>query len=401
MTAAEIIRLHINDDVYALSAKSHWHEDYDKKWLVQQIQARQKAKSKLPSWYGNFDLLFPPPLSVEQCSSELTAAYKASLVSGGSLIDMTGGMGIDACAFARRCQKVTFIERQPAVADSAKHNFNTLGINNMDVICGDSTQLLPSLPKSNYIFLDPARRKEGQKVFRLEDCEPDLIALLPLLAQKTDHIIVKISPLFDITLLQRQLPGISAIHIVALHNEVKELLVEIKPARPATEPEIRCVNLENCDADHATVVTLRGNDQPQPIEKVVPDWSSKASGTFLYEPHATIMKSGLMDLYSTQYGLQKLHPHSHLYSGEQRIADFFGRVFEVESVFGMGKAELKIGLAGVEKANITVRNFPLAAEALRKKLKLADGGDITLFATTVGEGKHIIVKCHTTENFKI
>ncbi|MCQ2280857.1 MAG: RsmD family RNA methyltransferase [Bacteroidales bacterium] len=393
MTAAEIIRLHINDDVYALSAKSHWHEDYDKKWLVQQIQARQKAKSKLPSWYGNFDLLFPPPLSVEQCSSELTAAYKATLVAGGSLIDMTGGMGIDACAFARRCDKVTFIERQPAVADSAQHNFNVLGINNMEVINGDSAQLLPSLPSANCIFLDPARRKEGQKVFRLEDCEPDLLTLMPLLAQKASHLILKISPLFDITLLQKQLDNISAIHIVAVHNEVKELLVEIKPGETATEPELQCVNLEGGDKPETTVVCLRGNEKQLYIEKTPKDWCADASGTFLYEPHPTIMKSGLMDLYAMRFGLRKLHAHSHLYSGEQRCDNFFGRVFEVERVFGMGKAELKAGLAGVAKANITVRNFPLSADALRKKLKLSDGGRVTLFATTVEDGSHVIVKC--------
>lgn len=393
MTAAEIIRLHINDDVYALSAKSHWHEDYDKKWLVQQIQARQKAKSKLPSWYGNFDLLFPPPLSVEQCSSELTAAYKATLVAGGSLIDMTGGMGIDACAFARRCNKVTFIERQPAVADSAQHNFNVLGINNMEVINGDSTQLLSSLPSADCIFLDPARRKEGQKVFRLEDCEPDLLTLMPLLSQKASHIIVKISPLFDITLLQKQLDNISAIHIVAVHNEVKELLVEIRPEQSAGEPELRCVNLEGGDEPETTVVTLRGGEKQQCIEKVPKNWCAEASGTFLYEPHPTVMKSGLMDLYAMRFGLRKLHAHSHLYSGEQRCDNFFGRVFEVERVFGMGKSELKAGLAGVAKANITVRNFPLTADALRKKLKLSDGGHVTLFATTVEDGSHVIVKC--------
>lgn len=393
MTAAEIIRLHINDDVYALSAKSHWHEDYDKKWLVQQIQARQKAKSKLPFWYGNFDLLFPPPLSVEQCSSELTAAYKASLVAGGSLIDMTGGMGIDACAFARRCDKVTFIERQPSVADSAQHNFNVLGISNMEVINGDSTQLLPSLPSADCIFLDPARRKEGQKVFRLEDCEPDLLTLMPLLSQKAGHIIVKISPLFDISLLQKQLSNITVIHIVAVHNEVKELLVEIRPGATVNEPEIRCVNLEGGDEPQTTVVTLRESADGRAIEKVTKAWCAKASGTFLYEPHPTVMKSGLMDTYAAQFGLRKLHPHSHLYSGEQRCDNFFGRVFEVERVFGLGKAELKAGLLGVAKANITVRNFPLTADALRKKLKLSDGGSVTLFATTVGSGEHVIVKC--------
>ncbi len=383
-TAAELIRQHLNDDIYTLSARSRWHEPYDKRWLLQQIQSRQKAKSKLPSWYGNFDLLFPPPLSVEQCSSELTAGYKAALAHGGSLIDMTGGMGVDAAAFARRCTAVTFIERQPEVAEAARHNFPLLGLRNIEVVCGDSTELLAALPPADHIYLDPARRKAGQKVFRLEDCEPDLLQLLPLLRTHTSHLLVKLSPLIDLTLLQRQLPGITALHIVSVHHEVKEVLAEVRFDQPAEVPDVVCAEL----AVPSRSITFHPTEQKNYKTEL-----AVSVETYLYEPHPTVMKSGLMDVLAVRHDLRKLHYNSHLYTSTELHSDYFGRIFAVQSVFGMGKRELKEGLDGLTKACITTRNFPLSAEELRKKLKLGDGGDTTLFATTMGSNQHVLVRC--------
>ena len=383
-TAAELIRQHLNDDIYTLSARSRWHEPYDKRWLLQQIQSRQKAKSKLPSWYGNFDLLFPPPLSVEQCSSELTAGYKAALAHGGSLIDMTGGMGVDTAAFARHCDTVTFIERQADVAEAARHNFPLFGLRNIEVVCGDSTELLSALPPADHIYLDPARRKAGQKVFRLEDCEPDLLQLLPLLRIHTRHLLVKLSPLIDLTLLQRQLPGITTLHILSVRHEVKEVLAEVCFDLPATTPGIVCAEL----AEPSRQVTFSDEDQ---FVGSVP--MADAVGAYLYEPHPTVMKSGLMDVLAARCNLSKLHPHSHLYTSAELLPDYFGRVFAVQRVFGMGKKELKEGLDGLTKACITTRNFPLSAEELRKKLKLGDGGVTTLFATTMGSNQHVLLRC--------
>ena len=383
-TAAELIRQHLNDDIYTLSARSRWHEPYDKRWLLQQIQSRQKAKSKLPSWYGNFDLLFPPPLSVEQCSSELTAGYKAALAHGGSLIDMTGGMGVDAAAFASHCDTVTFIERQPEVADAARHNFPLLGLRNIEVVCGDSTELLATLPSADHIYLDPARRNAGRKVFRLEDCEPDLLQLLPQLRTHTRHLLVKLSPLIDLTLLQRQLPGITTLHILSVRHEVKEVLAEVRFDLPATTPDIVCAEL----AEPCRSITFPSTEQKD--NKIV---LAESVETYLYEPHPTVMKSGQMDVLAMRHHLSKLHPHSHLYTSTELHSDFFGRIFRVEKVFGMGKKELKEGLDGLTKACITTRNFPLSAEQLRKKLKLGDGGDTTLFATTMGSNQHVLVRC--------
>lgn len=384
LTPAELIRQHLNDDIYTLSVQPRWHEPYDKRWLLQQIQSRQKAKSKLPSWYGNFDLLFPPPLSVEQCSSELTAGYKAALAHGGSLIDMTGGMGVDAAAFARHCDSVTFIERQADVAEAARHNFPLLGLRNIEVVCGDSTALLAALPPADHIYLDPARRSVGRKVFRLEDCEPDLLQLLPQLRTHTRHLLVKLSPLIDLTLLQRQLPGITTLHIVSVRHEVKEVLAEVRFDLPATTPGIVCAEL----AEPNRQVTF--SDEDRAIGSVP---MADAVGAYLYEPHPTVMKSGLMDVLAARCHLSKLHPHSHLYTSAELLPDYFGRVFAVQRVFSMGKKELKEGLDGLTKACITTRNFPLSAEELRKKLKLGDGGDTTLFATTMGSHQHVLVRC--------
>ena len=205
MEEADIIRQHLNDDIYALSAKDGWYGNSDKKWLLQQIQSRQKAKSKLPSWYGNFDLLFPPPLSVEQASSELTASYKASLVAGGTLVDATGGMGVDSSFFARRFQKVVYMEMQPNLVELARHNFGTLGLPNVEARLNPDGSI-GNLPDADCVFLDPSRRDAGRRVFLLEECTPDLLSWWPQLTARYETVLVKLSPMYDITSAVRALP---------------------------------------------------------------------------------------------------------------------------------------------------------------------------------------------------
>lgn len=393
MEAADIIREHLNDDVYALSAKDKWFDNWDKRWLLQQIQSRQKAQSKLPSWYGNFDLLFPSPLSVEQASSELTADYKSQMAEKlapdhRSLLDLTGGMGVDDAAFAARFQQVIYVENQNEVAETAKHNFHQLKLENVEVNCADAAAFLAENCDKKYdcIFMDPARRKNGQKVFRLEDCEPNVLKLWPLLTQQTPMLMLKLSPMLDIHQLMRTLPLVAEIHVVAVHNEVKELLCIFNTQNTeisAANPQIFCVNLENNGVKKAQFSYGERNAVVDLAENV---------GRFLYEPHPTLMKAEMMNEAANKLNLQKLHPHSHLYTSDELHPDFFGRIFEVESVFGMGKSELKAGLSGLDKALITVRNFPLTEAELRKRLKLADGGDITLIATTLTKNKHVIIK---------
>lgn len=389
--AADIIRRHISDDVYELAARSHWFEPYDKQELLLQIQARQKAKSKLPSWYGNFDLIFPPPLSVEQGSSELTARYKAQLVGGTTLADLTGGMGIDSSAFSAHFQKVVFIERQENLARNARHNFDVLGCDNVEVRCADCTEILGELSAADCFFIDPARRKDGHKVFLLEDCQPNIIQLIPNILERNLgnpelRVLVKLSPMFDLQQLFSQLPNISGIHVVAVDNEVKELLADIR-AFPSPEPAVHCVNLGK---------KARSEHFAKSAKETLPVLAAGVE-RYLYEPHPTIMKAGLMDALACRFDLKKLHRNSHLYTSAEFFPDFFGRIFEVENAFGMGKGELKQGLNGLRRANITTRNFPLRESELRKKLKLADGGDNTLIATTLEDNKHILIRAKRVE----
>ena len=382
MEATDIIRQHLNDDIYSLSAKDGWYGDSDKKCLLQQIQSRQKAKSKLPSWYGNFDLLFPPPVSVEQASSELMASYKAALVTGGTLVDATGGMGVDSSFFARRFQKVIYMEMQPNLVELARHNFDALGLSNVEAWLNPDGSI-GNLPDGDCVFLDPSRRDAGRRVFLLEECTPDLIDWWPHLRQKFGTLLVKLSPMYDITSAVRALSGITEIHVVAVAGEVKELLL--------------LANHENADltitcADIARDGTVRKATFPF-------DQRNRSIGCaaevekYLYEPAAPLMKAELMNAEAARCGLEKLHPHSHLYTSDELSADFFGRVFEVEAAFGMGKADLKAGLQGLTNADITVRNFPMGEAELRKRLRLGAGGEKTLFATTFGQ-KHILVRTH-------
>lgn len=381
MEVADIIRKHLCDDVYSLSTKDGWYGNYDKKWLLQQIQSRQKAQSKLPSWYGNFDLLFPPPLSVEQSSSELAAAYKSSLVSGATLVDATGGMGVDSSFFARRFQKVIYMEMQPELVEMARHNFGVWGLNNVEVR-HTSDGSVDRLPAADCVFLDPSRRDAGRKVFLLEDCSPDIIRWMPRLKELYGTILVKLSPMYDLTAAVRAFPEIDAIYVVAVHGEVKELLLMISSKKmPRT---VSCVNLERGGAVQREVFSYEERNG-------VVDYADEVE-TFLYEPHATLMKAGLMNAAAARYGLKKLHPHSHLFTGSQLVPDFFGRIFQVKSVFGMGKSELKTNVSDLKKANITVRNFPIKEADLRKKLKLDSGGEVTLFATTLFGERHVLIR---------
>lgn len=383
MTESEIIRRYLETDVYSLATKDKWFEHYDKMWLIQQIQSRQKAKLKLPSWYGNFNLLFPPPLSVEQSSSELAAEYKASLVSGDSIIDMTGGMGIDCTFFAQRFQHVTFIEQQEVLVSNAKHNFKILGLNNIDTICGNSTTLLSQFPQVDCIFLDPARRQNARKVFLIEDCQPNLLEILPELKKHCKQLLVKFSPMLDIPLVIKTIPEITDIHIVAIHNEIKELILLLDFQQP-NACQIHCVNIEKNGKKREEIFNFScKNNFITKAERV---------NGYLYEPHATLLKGGMMDHYASQFGLEKLHTNSHLYTSSQLHADFFGRVFQIEGLFSMNKNELRNALSDMTMANITTRNFPLSESELRKKLKLADGGEFTIFATTLANNQHVLIK---------
>lgn len=375
------VREHISDNVQELALKLHNSNNLSIKKLSNQILARQKARSKHPSWYENFSLFFPSPLSVEQSSSELTAVYKASLVSGDMLLDLTGGMGVDTWAFAKRANAVLYAERFPELAAITAHNLQELGCRNVTIHATDGIALLRAQTHpADWIYLDPARRDEhGGKVVRLTNCEPDVTALWPLLLAKGQAIMIKTSPLLDLDTTIRQLPGLTDIYIIAVQNEVKEvLLIARQPATADPVPiQIHAVNLF---ADRAVTFSFSREDERQvDIQFADPE-------TYIYEPNAAILKSGAFRTLAARLNLKKLAPHSHLYTSTEPVDFPFGRTFRMKAVCKPDRKAIQSYLPADKKANLTVRNFPQPAEELKKKLGLRDGGDIYILATSLKNG---------------
>lgn len=385
------IRTHLTDDVRALLLRPPATE-LDLKKMATQIAARQKGREKLPAWYANDALVFPPPLSVEQASSEQTARYKASLVDGNFLIDATGGMGIDTWAFAQHMQQVLYIERQPDLSALAAHNFSVLNLPQIQVITADGiaylTQSFTALPPADWLYLDPHRRNEqGGKVVRLADCEPDITqpALLSTLLQKAAKIIVKVSPLLDIDAAVKELKRVEAVHIIAVQGEVKEVLLTIVNQIVNKEDiKFNSVNLTNHGQQ---VFTFRWAD-----EQSVPVTLSDPR-QYVYEPNAAVLKAGAFRIVAARFGLQKLAPHSHLYTSDVLVSDFPGRIFETQAVLKPDAKQLR-QIVPDRKANLTIRNFPQSVAALRKQLQLAEGGELYILATTLQNGDKRLIVTH-------
>ncbi|MBC8155272.1 MAG: SAM-dependent methyltransferase [Bacteroidetes bacterium] len=380
------MQAHLADDVSTLLLRTGNVPGIDLRKVAAQLTARQKAVHKLPGWYANREVVFPPALSVEQASSETAAHYKAGLVSGTTLIDATGGMGVDTQAFAKRMGRVEYVDQNPLLAELAAHNLPRLGVENVIVTVQNGVDFVQQyLGYVDWIYLDPARRDDnGGKIVPLAGYEPDITGVLPLLLTKTDRILLKTSPLIDIDQTMRQLGRVEAVHVVAVQHEVKEILFVISRSAidPATVPII-AVDLTNHGdgpafgftraAEKAALVTL---GEPQ---------------RYVCEPSAAVLKAGAFRLVATRFGLHKLAPHSHLYTAETRPVDFPGRVFEVQAIVRPDRSELRAVVPDL-KANLTVRNFPQTVEQLRKKLGLREGGDVYILATTLQNGdKRLLV----------
>ena len=380
---SEFVRDHRNDDVRTLALQAARYPGVDIRLAVTQIEGWQHACTKLPEWAAVEGILYPPRISMEQCSSSATALYKASLMQGSTFADLTGGFGIDCSYISRNFSKAFYIERNDNLCTVAAHNFNLLGLQHIEIINGNSEQMLQTLPPCDWIFLDPARRDgAGKKVVALADCEPDVAALREQLLQKARRVMVKCSPMLDITAACRQLGCVAEVHTVAVNNECKELLFILSADATAT-PDVHTVNIINgssqtfsfsmddaCEASYAAEV-----------------------GAYLYEPNAAIQKAGCPSSLATSYGVQKLHRNSNLYTSDTLAAQFPGRIFKVIGVAGFSKGELKMLLGDLKRANLTVRNFPDTVQQLRKRLKLSEGGDVYLFATTLADGRKLLVRC--------
>ena len=379
------IKVHEKDDIFTLKLQYSKDSNVDIELAIRQITGNQKIKSKVPLFYSNEEILYPRQLSLEQSSSESTANYKSMLCKGNSLVDLTGGFGVDCYFMAREFKQVTYVEHLEELCTLAKHNFRALDRDDIQIIHAETEKYLLEMDHADWIFIDPARRSTaGKKVVMLSDCEPDVSSLYPLLLKKATQVMIKLSPMMDITEAIRELPNTSEIHIISVENECKEVLLVLNQT-VGNAIQVKTVNIGKNNENQ-----LFGYELENELKTEV-SFAPKVE-KYLYEPNAAIMKSGAFKLIGNRYVLNKLHKNTHLYTSNDLIPEFPGRVFEVTGQCGNSKNELKDLSLRTPKANISTRNYPLSVEELRKKLKIRDGGDIYLFACTVNNDQKVILE---------
>lgn len=395
MTTAEFIREYRERDIRQLALQANRFPDVDMPYALDQIQGWQIARRKLPKWAACDGVIFPPHLSMEQCSSEPTAQYKLNLAMewaervghASSMTDLTGGFGVDfsftSCAFAA----ATYVERNEQLCHIVEHNLPLLGLNNATVVCADAVEYLSTVEPQTMLFLDPARRDEhGAKTVMLADCTPDVVQLLPKLLEKSRFTMLKLSPMLDWHKAVDDLQGtVREVHIVSVGGECKELLLVLSKV-VESELKVYCADLSTASDTSSLFVYTPGSSAPVSNSKL-----KTQNSKFLHEPNASIMKAGCFDELAAAYGVSPVSRNSHLFLSDEPIEDFPGRSFVVERVTTMNKGELRKALVGIEKANIATRNFPLTVAELRKRLKIKDGGDVYIFATTTAEGEHLLL----------
>ncbi len=485
MTTAEFIQEYREKDTRQLALQSARFPNVDMPYALDQIKGWQTARRKLPTWAACAGIVYPPHLSMEQCSSEPTAQYKLNLAMewscriesselrvesseegvessenevesselrvdnsseqpatlnsqlstlnchASSMTDLTGGFGVDfsftSCAFA----SATYVERNAQLCHMVEHNLPLLGIDNAKVVCADAVDYLSTLDMQTMIFLDPARRDQhGAKTVMLADCTPDVVQLLPQLLKKSRFTMLKLSPMLDWHKAVEDLQGmVREVHIVSVGGECKELLLVLSEEME-NELKVFCADLEagggsgeaglsssssgsSCSSlssepsfpstpsspsapshpstpSHASLfVYAPGASRPAPNSKL-----KTQNSKFLHEPNASIMKAGCFDELAAAYGVSPVSRNSHLFLSAEPVDGFPGRSFSIERVTTLNKRELRQALAGIEKANIATRNFPLSVAELRKRLKLKDGGDVYIFATTTAEDEHLLLISH-------
>lgn len=424
----EFVAMHRNEDVRELALKAKRVEGLDLPLALDQIAGWQIARKKLPQWASCEGIVYPPHISMEQCSSQFTAQYKSeiaqtllasaatvrarvsdsaesdmqtaknvfqlsdspesdTLVAKRAMVDLTGGFGVDFSYLARGFSQATYVERQRHLCDLAEHNMAALGLDQARIVCDDGVEYLRQMGPVDFIYLDPARRDEhGSRTYAIEDCTPNVLELRDLLLAKSQYTLVKLSPMLDWRKAVADFDGaVREVHIVATGNECKELLLVLgqQVHEEPSAPRVFCVNdNQRIDYDSAAYTQgLRIGGKPLPEAK-----------NYLYEPNASIMKAGCFDLVEERFGVTQVGPSSHLFVSATPVADFPGRGFAIEAIGGMNKKDIKRLLNGTKQANIAVRNFPLTAPQLRKKLKLADGGPVYLFGTTMQGCDHVLLR---------
>lgn len=395
MTTAEFIREYRERDIRQLALQANRFPDVDMLYALDQIQGWQIARRKLPKWAACDGVIFPPHLSMEQCSSEPTAQYKLNLAMewaervghASRMTDLTGGFGVDfsftSCAFAA----ATYVERNEQLCHIVEHNLPLLGLNNATVVCADAVEYLSTVEPQTMLFLDPARRDEhGAKTVMLADCTPDVVQLLPKLLEKSRFTMLKLSPMLDWHKAVEDLQGtVREVHIVSVGGECKELLLVLSTV-VESELKVYCADLSTASDTSSLFVYTPDSSAPVANSKL-----KTQNSKFVHEPNASIMKAGCFDELAAAYGVSPVSRNSHLFLSDEPIEGFPGRSFVVERVTTMNKGELRKALVGIEKANIATRNFPLTVAELRKRLKIKDGGDVYIFATTTAEGEHLLL----------
>ena len=377
----QFITDNLKSDITKLILKGSPFNDVSVQELANQIVTKQKSEHKLSTWFQTKNIYYPPKISIEQTSSEITATYKSSLVKGNTIIDITGGFGVDCYYFSKLFKEVIHCEINDNLSTIVKHNYQQLKKNNITTFSGDGIEYLKTT-KNNFdcIYIDPSRRNEAKgKVFLLNDCLPNVPENIDFLFSKTNQILIKNSPILDITSTINELKFVKEIHIVAVNNEVKELLFLLEKGFE-NSIKIKTVNI--------------GKNETQSFNfkykvAINSDYSEPLS--YLYEPNAAILKSGGFHEISYQLNVSKLHQHSHLYTSKE-IINFPGRVFKIEVVLNYDKKKIK-KLIPNNKANITTRNFPKTVAKIKKETKIKDGGNMYLFFTTNLEGKLVCIVC--------
>ena len=376
------INANVGKSISKLALQKNPFPDVDWIGILSQIEAKTKAKDKLPNWFSAENIIYPSKISIEQTSSEKTASYKASVVSGDSLIDLTGGFGVDDYYFSKKIKNVAHCEINLELSAVVKHNFEQLNVPNITCYAGDSLDSLNTLnTKWDWIYIDPSRRNDAKgKVFLLKDCLPNVPENLDFYFNNSDAILIKTAPLLDISAGLSELQHVKAIHIIAVENEVKELLWELH-ASFFGNTTIKTINLTKDKTD--TFDFILNEDSKFP--------NFSLPQKYLYEPNSAIMKSGGFDEVGSFYNLNKLHKHSHLYTSADLIS-FPGRIFQIQNSFPYNKTEMKSFLENTQ-ANITTRNFPDSVESIRKKWKIKDGGNLYCFFTTDENNDKIVLIC--------
>ncbi len=399
MTTQEFITQNLDADIRDLALRHAGRTDIDLHYALDQIAGRRTAQTKLPTWAATDGIIYPPHISMEQCSSEQTAMYKAKVAqrliaelpvlpvlppNPTTLIDLTGGFGVDFSFLAPLFDKAVYIERQSHLCDLSRHNMAALGITQAETVCGDCAQIIEEISHATLIYADPARRSaSGSRTFAISDCTPDVLTMKETLLDKADFTMIKLSPMLDWRKAAADMGShVGEVHIVSAGNECKELLLIMSRKFTGLE-RIYCVN------DDQTFSFTPSQTSQQSLTSQL----SPAPPAYLYEPNASLMKAGCFALIEQRYACRQISRDSHLFLSSEPIPSFPGRGFAIRAITTMNKRELKAALGGTGRANVSVRNFPMTADALRKKLKLKDGGDTYIFGTTTADSRHVLIIC--------